>query len=52
MCAHVLYWLRMHAENRQHGIRTGPAGTSAEAHVRSTIVWAILQVGGVPLLCV
>lgn len=53
LCAHALYWLRMHAENRQHSIRTGPTGTavgaSEEASFQSSLVWAIMQVS---LCCV
>ena len=47
LCAHALYWLRMHGENRQHSIRTGPAGTviGAGHQIHSTIFWAITQVG-------
>ncbi len=40
--------MRMHAENRQHSIRTGPGGTavgtSAEASPHRNLVWAIMQV--------
>ena len=48
LCGHALYWVRMHAEHRQHSIRTGlggtAAGTSAEAPLRGNLVWAIMQV--------
>ncbi len=48
LCGHALYWMRMHAENRQHSIRTGPGGTavgtSAEASLHRNLVWAIMQV--------
>ncbi|BDA49409.1 Palmitoyltransferase PFA4 [Coccomyxa sp. Obi] len=47
LCGHALYWMRMHAENRQHSIRTGPGGTavgtSAEASLHRSLVWAIMQ---------
>ena len=46
LCAHALYWLRMHGENRQHSIRTGPAGTviGAGHQIHTTVLWAITQV--------
>ena len=46
LCAHALYWLRMHGENRQHSIRTGPAGTviGTGHQIHTTVFWAITQV--------
>ena len=48
LCGHALYWVRMHAEHRQHSIRTGPGGTavgtSAEVSLHGNLVWAIMQV--------
>ncbi len=47
LCAHALYWLRMHGENRQHSIRTGPAGTvigTAGQQIHTTVFWAVTQV--------
>lgn len=43
LCAHALYWLRMHGENRQHSIRTGPAGTAGQ-QIHTTVFWAVTQV--------
>jgi hypothetical protein len=48
LVAHALYQVRMHAEQRAHVIRTGPAGTvlgaPGAAGNGTLVLWAALQV--------